>query len=93
MKMLSLAHTDNSCLTNVIHMHTVYGYVCIDLVHVLYVCINALQDLITVKFTPIADRDGKTSLIAKGVSFRSYIYIIAFLYVIMCCYRYVICVQ
>ena len=37
----------------------------------MYMCIiiiNTLQDLITVKFTPIADRDGKTSLIAKGVS-------------------------
>ena len=27
-----------------------------------------LQDLIPVKFTPVADRDDKTSLIAKGVS-------------------------
>ena len=32
-----------------------------------YVCLYVLQDLIPVKFTQIADRDDKTSLIAKGV--------------------------
>ena len=33
----------------------------------MYLSICVLQDLIPVKFTPIADRDEKTSLIAKGV--------------------------
>lgn len=35
-----------------------------------------LQDLIPVKFTPVADRDDKTSLIAKGVSENLYNYVL-----------------
>ena len=40
-----------------------------------YMCLHVLQDLIPVKFTPIADRDDKTSLIAKGVGCIHIVYL------------------